>query len=124
MGRDTAQVTIKVEGRSDYEIGIAENWDRQQGLTIHSLLMPDQVAQTALSMMERWGTVAAVPDGEDSSGRTKLRLQTPEELSSYAFAASEAFWKKAHELGHVFALPSHEKRTQLLEDERKKDDTN
>lgn len=124
MGRDTAQVTVKPQGRDDYEINVSENWDRQQGITIHHLLVHDQVAETALQMMSRWGTVAAIPDGEDSSGRSKLRLQTPEELTEYAFAAAEAFWKRAHELGHVFRLPEAAVRTAMLDEARKTEEGN
>jgi hypothetical protein len=124
MPRDTASATIKIEGRDDYEATITENWDRQQGLTIHSLQMPDQVAATALQMIERWGCIAAVPDGEDRAGRSRLRLQTPDELATYAFKAAEAFWAKAHELGHVLALPSAEERRRLLDDARKAEDGN
>ena len=40
------------------------------------------------AMIERWGMVAACPDGEDSSGRSKLRLATPEELVDRAYAVA------------------------------------
>ena len=37
-------------------------------------------AHLATEIVIRWGMVAATPDGEDSSGRAKVRLLTPEEL--------------------------------------------
>lgn len=44
----------------------------------------------ALQMIERWGSVAGVPDeAEDSTGRSKLRLQTPSELVDRACAVAD-----------------------------------
>ena len=37
-------------------------------------------AHLATEIVIRWGMVAATPDGEDSSGRAKVRLLTPQEL--------------------------------------------
>jgi len=42
----------------------------------------------AVEMVNRWGMVAGMPDGEDSSGRARLRLATPEELVDRAVEVS------------------------------------
>ena len=41
-------------------------------------------ARIACELLTKWGMVAATPDGEDSAGRAKLRLQTPVELADRA----------------------------------------
>ena len=45
----------------------------------HTRVMTSR-AQAISAMVERWGMVAAVPDGEDAAGRQRLRLMTPAEL--------------------------------------------
>lgn len=37
-------------------------------------------AELAARMIERWGSVAAEADGEDSAGRQKWKLTSPDEL--------------------------------------------
>lgn len=43
--------------------------------------MPNFEAKIAIDLMVRWGEVAAVEDGEDTAGRQKLRLLSPEEVA-------------------------------------------
>jgi hypothetical protein len=45
----------------------------------------------AASMIEKWGMIAAVEDGEDTRGRQKLRMLSPTELVNRAFETSELF---------------------------------
>jgi hypothetical protein len=47
-------------------------------------------AKIAIEMAQRWGMVAAIPDGEDTAGRQKLRLMTPAELAQRAVATTLA----------------------------------
>lgn len=70
--------------------------------------MLTDVGEIAGKFIERWAMVCATPDGEDSAGRQKLRLQTVEETVSRAFAMAEAFIEMARERGHTIALPSYE----------------
>lgn len=65
----------------------------------------NEVATLAFDLIERWGLVAAMPDGEDSAGRAKLRLPTSAELVARAFAIAEQALSCAHERGHMIALP-------------------
>ena len=43
----------------------------------------------AINMIERWGMVQGIEDGEDSAGRAKLRLATPAELVSRAMEVAD-----------------------------------
>ena len=49
-------------------------------LVLHHLREPCTEARIAEALIERWGIVAARSDGEDSAGRQKLALLTPQEL--------------------------------------------
>lgn len=72
---------------------------------LHKLYEPYTVAKLAMDMAARWGTVAALPDGEDASGRQKLRMQSPEELAEAACATAAALWRQFEERGWFFANP-------------------
>lgn len=67
----------------------------QPSLYIHDDEIIQPEACLAFDLIQKWGLVAGVPDGEDSSGRTKPRLQTPEELVERAFAAAKLAFTEA-----------------------------
>ena len=58
--------------------------------------------QFAAHMIEKWGMVAAMSDGEDSAGRQKLRLATPEELVERAITTTNLLFKRMREEGMMF----------------------
>ena len=66
---------------------------------------PDLVAQLAINIIDRWALVAAYPDGEDSAGRQKLRLPTPEELVSRATAIAVEAYAVFGRCGLLIDLP-------------------
>lgn len=72
---------------------------------VHKTHEPYTVARIAMSMAERWGMVAAMPDGEDSAGRQKLRVLTPEELANKACATAAALWKEFGERDWFYENP-------------------
>lgn len=53
-------------------------------ITTHETELLGIRAKLAINFAERWGMVAAIPDGEDSAGRQRLRMATTEEVSSRA----------------------------------------
>ena len=46
-------------------------------------------SEMAMRIVERWAMVCAEPDGEDSAGRAKLRLLSPELVVDRALAVSD-----------------------------------
>ncbi len=72
---------------------------------IHQAELTGQEARYALAMIERWGMIMGAADGEDSAGRMKLRIMTPDELVERAFAVTEAAFAKARELGWMIDTP-------------------
>ena len=66
---------------------------------------PGQEARFTLELIERWGMVAAEQDGEDSSGRAKLRLMTPDELAERAIATTATVFGRLRALGWITQMP-------------------
>jgi hypothetical protein len=66
---------------------------------------PEMEATLAFALIERWGIVSAMPDGEDAAGRQKHRLMTPEELVERAFDSARIAVVKARELNLIHKCP-------------------
>lgn len=73
---------------------------------VHPRVMYDERGIMAKEFVDRWGMVAGIPDGEDSAGRSKLRLATPEELVDRAMACVEALYLAMDARGYRLDVPS------------------
>jgi len=89
-------------------------------LVVHDTEVPEQTAKLAFDLVARWGAVAGAPDGEDSSGRAKLRLQTPQELVERAFECAERAMAYARSHGHLVNIPGVEEVYKDWEKEKEK----
>ena len=56
---------------------------------------PELEAKMAISFIEKWGMISGMDDGEDSSGRQKIRMATPEEVVERAFQIAKLTMDKA-----------------------------
>lgn len=65
----------------------------------------DEAARLALTFLERWGMVAGIEDGEDSAGRAKLKLLSPDEIVDRAFTIAEKALAAAKARGHLIDAP-------------------
>jgi len=69
--------------------------DRKE-VSVENRFMPIFEARLATNLIEKWGMVAAMPDGEDSSGRQKARMMDPSEIvhraCETARLAADAFY--------------------------------
>jgi hypothetical protein len=77
-----------------------------RGHAIHKLRAPCTEASLAINLIERWGLVAAKPDGEDSAGRAKLELLTPEELVNRACDTADLVLKECEARGWMLPIPA------------------
>lgn len=66
---------------------------------------PSWEGRLACYLVERWGMVAGVEDGEDSAGRAKIRLTTPDELVARALEVAEKTTKAIREKGWTIHVP-------------------
>lgn len=68
-------------------------------------LTPTPMGILAENLLAKWGMVAATEDGEDSAGRQKMRLQTPEELAVRACDAADAIFAEFERRGWLIDVP-------------------
>lgn len=80
-----------------YDESIVTAWDREKY---------EKAAEIAFVFIEKWGMVAGIPDGEDSAGRQKVRLGTPQEIVDRAFECALLAVQRAHDEGLVHIAPS------------------
>jgi len=69
-------------------------------------------ARVCLEMIQRWALVAAEDDGEDSHGRSKLKLSEPDALVNRATILTELAFKRFHEKNWIVKLPSLHEATE------------
>lgn len=89
---------------------------------ISNISHPNQRATLAMLLADHFSIVAAVPDGEDSSGRQKCRLMTPTECTERACAIADELYNAFDQRGWLLTLPNHEevlRRRQELKDARR-----
>lgn len=56
-------------------------------------------------LITHFGAIACESDGEDTSGRQKLRLMTPNELVARCFDIADVFCTAARQRGWLIPLP-------------------
>lgn len=72
---------------------------------LHFLEMPNQEANFALQLLERFGLIAGRDDGEDSTGRAKLQLLPVAETVARAFDLSAEAFRVMRERSMLVDLP-------------------
>lgn len=84
---------------------IETDYSGKKQVVVYTTTSLDEPARLAGVLIEKWALVAAAPDGEDSAGRAKARLLTPEELVDRAIGVSERFYEVMRARGHLVDLP-------------------
>ena len=69
---------------------------------------PELEAKMAISFIEKWGMISGMDDGEDSSGRQKIRMATPEEVVERAFQIAKLTMDTARGKGLIHKGPTFE----------------
>jgi hypothetical protein len=64
-------------------------------------------ARMATALIEKWGMVAATPDGESSDGRQQLRMLSPNEVVRRACDTATIAIEAFRSLGWIHKLPKH-----------------
>lgn len=81
-------------------------YDDTQLLRMHDTDYPTWEARMASLLIEKWGLVAAAPDGEDSAGRSQVRLLNPNEVVERACTTAQLAVATFRERGWVYQMPS------------------
>ena len=107
----------KVLETPDLEVyAVDGGFERGQHFVTKFLHTYSREALFALQCVERWAMVAGESDGEDSSGRAKLRRMTPDELVDHACETASALSVEFTRRGWLVVLPSHEGIEDVLRD--------
>ena len=106
----------------DYVMTPKRSFEDAASWTIHNLEALKPEANAALAFIEKWGMVAGIPDGEDSAGRARIRLATPEEVVDRAIAVAAGAFRAFEAHGWIQPIPSPEEAASLLKklDEERK----
>ncbi len=105
MANKKKSVTKRAPDTLEFELIVKEFGGGVQ-VRHHPSIMPNETAKLACEFVSRWGMVASITDGEDSSGRQKLRLATPEEVVERAVTIAESLMDRLNDNGHLQKLPS------------------
>lgn len=77
-------------------------------IMIHETEALDLRAEFACKLLSHLAVVAAEIDGEDSAGRSKIRLMTPAELAQRACAIAQLSFEQFEMRGWIVRLPGIE----------------
>jgi hypothetical protein len=88
------------------EIKILRQYGDVPRPVVHEREHPNFEARLAVNLLEKWGMVAAEPDGEDSAGRAKLRLSTPQELAVRACNVASETAAEIRKRGWFVSVPT------------------
>lgn len=91
-----------IEAKLEYD----DHKNRRTTIRVHDNELFQSEAKLASVLIEKWGMVQAVENGEDSSGRARMRLATPEEVIVRACDTAELALKTFREKGWVLNTPS------------------
>jgi len=97
-----------------------KSWKGGTAIKVCNEEIPHPQASFAMDVIGRLAICTAVPDGEDSVGRQKLRMMTPEEIVARATDVADRAWKEFRARGWLLdiPLPKPGKDEVLLEDSR------
>lgn len=85
---------------------------------VYTTEVPTEEAKLAMSCIERWGMVAGMPDGEDSSGRAKLGLMPPDELVERAFDVAHLAFSEMRKRQLVLNVPTLDEADNIVANRR------
>lgn len=89
------------------QFAIVEEYGRNSAkkIILHDTEIPNMEARFAMTLIERWGMVAAESEGEDSAGRAILRNCTPVEVVDRACTISIGAMEEFRKRGWMLAGP-------------------
>lgn len=77
----------------------------ETGVMVYATEEPNEEAAMAFKILDHFALIAALPDGEDSAGRAKLALISPQEAVRRAFDLAQEAFRVARERGLMVQLP-------------------
>ena len=93
----------------EYRVIRSDKWGPRESLPNAEVLhheVLDMRARLAASFIERWGMVAAEPDGEDSAGRQQMKLMDPADLVWRACSVVDSLYIEFKDRNWIIELPT------------------
>lgn len=87
------------------EVIVRKSYRGGTEVIVATTMNPNAIARLAASIAERFALVAAMPDGEDSAGRQKLRLPSAEECAARSCDLAESLWSEFVKRDWITSLP-------------------
>lgn len=84
---------------------VLDRYEDRKELFVHETENLDRVGEIAFDLIRTNGFLTGCPDGEDSQGRAKMKLLSPEDLVDRAFAIAETFMSVAKDREHIVTAP-------------------
>lgn len=85
----------------------------------HVNYLPDSRMAFAQDIIAKWALVAAEPDGEDSSGRAKLKLKGPGEIAAFACEVAEKAFAEFEARGWMQPMPNVDQLFEMATNNKK-----
>ncbi len=85
---------------------VAKKYDVLSQPFSYDKVVYDRRAEMAIIMLEKWGMVAAIDNGEDTAGRAKLGLMPIGELIDRAFECADAAYQEIEKRGWSMEIPA------------------
>ena len=95
---------------------VGEYLERKPEIKAWETELPNVEARLALALIEKWGMVAGEADGEDTAGRQKIRLQSPEELVERACKTAQLAFARLRKEGWISVSPTFEEADKIMEE--------
>ena len=92
------------------EVNIDKSYKDDAEVSINDTDYLGVKARIVVELVSRWGIVAAIPDGEDSAGRQRLRMMTPGELVDRSMDIADKMFGELELRDWMIQLPSNEAR--------------
>lgn len=88
----------------------------------HNIIRPDPRAEFAMACIEKWGMVAAAPDGEDSAGRARNRAMTAQEVVRKACSVADEAFTEFKSRGWLTPIPTIQELADFVKDQENTND--
>jgi len=79
-------------------------------------------AKICLDMITKWGIIAGDNDGEDSAGRSRLKLQDPKELVDRAISITEYAFNRFKENGFIYESMTLKEAKKIVKEKNTKNE--
>lgn len=75
-------------------------------ITVYSTVVSNMRGNLALKLIERWGLITGIADGEDSAGRAKINQEPINDLVKRAFECADKAYNELEKRDWLLNIPA------------------